>query len=72
MFHKGHIINESSIFTHARTESDLADDETNQVARFGKIGSTGLDAKNELIRLFTNRNYDSSLVYRIVRKHRIL
>ena len=72
MSHEGHIVHESSIFTHARTESDLTDDEKNQLATFGKMGSTGLNAKNGLIHLFTNRTYDSSLVYRIVRKHRIL
>ena len=66
------IVNESSIFTHAKTESNLTDDEKNQLATFGKMGSTGLNAKNGLIRLFMNRTYDSALVYRFVRKHRIL
>ena len=59
-------------FTHARIESDLTDDEKNQLASFGKMDSSALNAKNGLIRLFTNRTYDSSLIYRIVRKHRIL
>ena len=64
LFHEGHIVNESSIFTHTRTESDLTDDEKNQLATFGKMGSTGLNAHNGLFRLFTNRTYDSALVYR--------
>ena len=34
--------------------------------------STALNAKNGLIRLFSNRTYDSSLLYRIVKKYRIL
>ena len=67
-----YIVNESSIFTHARIESDLTDDEKNQLAIFWKMGSSTLNAKNGLNRLFTNRTYDSSLIYRIVRKHRIL
>ena len=70
--HEGHIVNGSSISTHAKTESDLTDDEKKQLATFGKMDSTGLNAKNGLIRLFVNRTYDSALVYRFVRKHRIL
>ena len=70
--HEGHIVNGSSISTHAKTESDLTDDEKKQLATFGKMGSTGLNAKNGLVRLFLNRTYDSDLVYRFVRKHRIL
>ena len=50
----------------------MIDNEKNQLATFGKMGSSALNAKNGLIRLFTNRTYDSSLIYRIVRKHRIL
>jgi len=70
--HEGHIVNGSSISTHAKTESDLTDDEKKQLATFGKMGSTGLNAKNGLVRLFLNRTYDSALVYRFVRKHRVL
>ena len=36
------------------------------------MSSTGLNAHNGLLLLFTNRTYDSSLVYRIVKKYRIL
>ena len=60
MSHEGHVINESSIFTHARTESDLTVDEKNQLATFGKMGGTALNAKNGLIRLFSNHTYDST------------
>ena len=66
--HEDNIVNESSIFTHARTECDFTVDEKNQLATFGKMGSTGLNAHNGLIRLFINRTYDSSLVYRIVKQ----
>ena len=59
-------------FTHARIESDLTDDEKNQLATFRKMGSTALYAENGLIRLFSNRTYYSSLIYRIVKKHWIL
>ena len=72
MAHESHIVNESSILTHARIESDLTEDEKNHLATFGKMVSTALNAKNGLIRLFSNRTYDSSLIYRIVKKHRIL
>ena len=72
MSHEGLIVNESSIFTHAGIESDLTDDEKNQLTTFGKMGSIGLNAKNWLICLFTNRTYDLSLIYRIVKQHRIL
>ena len=72
MVHEGHIVNESSILTDARIESDLTEDEKNQLAVFGKMGSTAQNVKNGLIRLFTNRTYDSSLIYRVVKKHRIL
>ena len=36
------------------------------------MGGTALNTKNGLIRLFSNRTYDSTLIYRIVKKHRIL
>ena len=65
LVHEGYIVNESSILTRARIEYDLTEDEKNQLAVFGK-------PKNGLIRLFTNRTYDSSLIYRVVKKNRIL
>ena len=69
LVHESHIVNESSILTHARIESDLTEDEKNQLATFGKMGSTALNAKNGFIRLFSNRTYDSFLIYRIVKKN---
>ena len=72
MVHEGHIVNEPSILTHAKIESDLIEDEKNQFAVFGKMGSTAQNTKQGLIRLFTNRTYDSSLIYHVVKKHRIL
>ena len=72
MAHEGHIVNESSIFTHARIKSDLTEDDKNQLATFGEMGSAPLNTKNGLICLLSNRTYDSTLIYRIVQKHRIL
>ena len=66
--HEGHIVNESSIFTDARIESDLTEDEKNQLGTFGKMGGIGLNAKNGLFRLFTNHTYDLTLIYRFVKK----
>ena len=68
MAHEGYIVNQSSILTHARIESDLTEDEKNQLATFGKIGSAALNAKNGSIRLFSNRTYDLTLIYRFVKK----
>ena len=45
------------MFTHARIDSDLTENEKNQLATFGKMGSTALYAENGLI-----------LIYRIVKK----
>ena len=52
----------------------MTDDENNQLATFRKMGSIALNTKNGLICLFINRTYDSTLIYRIVKKktHRIL
>ena len=66
--HEGHIVNGYSILTHAGIESDLAEDEKNQLVTFGKKGGTALNAKNGSIRLLSNRTYDSNLIYRIVKK----
>ena len=68
MAHESHIVNESSILTHARIESDLTKDEKNQLATFGKMSGTALNAKNGFIRLFSNRTCDSTLIYRIAKK----
>jgi len=46
LVHEGHIVNESSILTDARIESDLTEDEKNQLAVFGKMGSTAQNTKN--------------------------
>ena len=70
--HKGHVVNQASFSGHASYESDVSDDEKNQLAKFGRMGSTFQNAKHCLIRLFQNRTYDSSLIYRVIKKHRIL
>ena len=66
--HECHIVNKSSILTHVKIESDLTEDEKKQMFTFGKMGGTALNAKNGLIRLLSNRTYDSNLIYRIVKK----
>ena len=38
--HEGHVVNQASISGHASYESDLSDDEKNQLAKFEKMGST--------------------------------
>ena len=61
--HEGHVLNQASISGHASYESDLSDDEENQLAKFGKMGSTDQNTKNDLTCLFQNRTYDSSFIY---------
>ena len=68
MTHEGHVVNQASISGHISYESDLSDDEKNQLAKFGRMGSTSQNAKNDLICLFQNRTYDSSLIYRVIKK----
>ena len=70
--HEGHVVNQASISDHASYESDLSDDEKNQLAKFRKMGSTAQNAKNSLLRLFQNRTYDSYLIYGVVKKYRNL
>ena len=36
------------------------------------MGRTTQNAKNGLINLFRHRTYDSSLIYHVIKKHRIL
>ena len=72
MTHEDLVVNQASISGHASSESDLSDDEKNQLAKFGKMGSSTQNAKNGLIRLFQNRTYDSSLICRVIKEHRIL
>ena len=38
--HEGNIVNQASISGHASYESDLSDDEKNQLAKFRKMGTT--------------------------------
>ena len=46
LIHEGHIINEVSILTHGRIESDLTKYKKNQFAILGKMGGTAQNAKN--------------------------
>ena len=68
----GHVVNLSSIPGHVKFESDLFVDEREQLAKFGKIGYTGLQSKSALCRLFSGRIYDSDMIYRVVKKARNL
>ena len=52
MVHEGCVVNQASISDHASYESDLSDDQKNQLAKFGKMGSTAQNAKNGLILFF--------------------
>ena len=57
---------------HARVESDLSEDENNQLAKCGRMRSTAQSTQNGVNRLFMNRTYDSSLIYRVIYKYRTL
>ena len=67
MTHEGHVVNQASISGHASYESDLLDDEKNQLAKFGNMGSTAQNVKIGLLRLFQHRTYHVSLIYRVVK-----
>ena len=72
LIHEDYVINQVSNSGHVSYESDLSDDEKNPLAKFGIIVSTVQNAKNCLISLFQHHTYDSSLIYRVIKKHRIL
>ena len=67
MTHEGHVVNQASILGHTSYESDLSDDEKNQLAKFGRMGNTVQNAKNGLICLFQNHTDGSSLIYRVIK-----
>ena len=62
--HEGHVVNQASFSGHVYYKTDLSGD----LAKFGRVDSTTQNAKNCLIRLFQNRTYDSSLIYRVIKK----
>ena len=68
----GHIVNLSSIIGHVKFEAGIYIEEKSQLVNFGKIGYTSLQSKNGLSRLFSNRTYDSDMIYRVVKKARNL
>ena len=70
--HLGHVVNLSSIIGHVKFESDLSVEERSQLVNFGKIGFTGLQSKTSLCRLFSNRIYDSDMIYRVCKQARYL
>ena len=67
-----YVVNQASMSGHTSYELDLSDDEKNQLDKFGKLDSTVQNAKNGLIHLFRHRTHDSSLIYRVFSKYRIL
>ena len=69
---EGRVVNESSVYGHAKVESDQSEDEKNKLVKFGRMGGTVQNGKNGLIRLFMNRTYDSDIIYRIIGKYRTL
>ena len=70
--HIGHVVNLASIPGYVRFESSLSIEERGQLAIFGKIGYTGLTSKCAFCRLFSGQTYDSDMIYRVVKKARIL
>ena len=70
--HEDHVVNEACMSGHARVESDLSEDENNQLAKCGRMRSTAQSTQNGVNRLFMNRTYDSSLIYRVIYKYRTL
>ena len=67
-----HVVNLSSIIGHVKFEAGLSIEEKNQLVAFGKMGYTGVQSKNGSCRLFTNRTYDSDMLYRVVKKARTI
>ena len=45
LVHEFYVVKQASIFGHASYESDLLDEEKNQLAKFGRMGSTTQNAK---------------------------
>ena len=68
--YEGRVANHASIVGHVKFESDLSNEEKDQLNNFGKIGYTGSQPKSGLIRLFENRTYYSDMIYRVVKKAR--
>ena len=65
-FHLGYVVNFLYIVSHVKFEADLCTEERNQLVNFGKIGYTGLQSKNGVSRLFSNRIYDLEMIYYVV------
>ena len=71
-FHLGYVVNFLYIVSHVKFEADLCTEERNQLVNFGKIGYTGLQSKNGVSRLFSNRIYDLEMIYYVVGNNRNL
>ena len=67
LIREGHVVHQTSISDHASYESDLSDNDQNQLAKFWKMGSTAQNAKNGLI-IFQDRTYSSSSICRDIKK----
>ena len=69
--HLDHVANFPSIVGYVKFEANLSTEERSQLVNFGKIDYTDFQSKNGLSRLFSNRTYDSDMIYRVVKKARI-
>ena len=66
------MLNLLSIVNRVKFEAGLSGQERSQLVNFGKRESTGLQSNNGLSRLFSNRFYDSAMMYRVAKKARNL
>jgi len=66
------MLNLLSIVSRVKFEAVLSGQERSQLVNFSKMGSTGLQSNNGLSRLFSNRIYDSAMMYRVAKKARNL
>ena len=72
MTRESYVVHQASISGHVSYESDVSDVEKNQLVKLGKMSSITQNTKNGLINLFQNRIYYSFLIYRVIKKRRIL
>ena len=66
------MVNFSSIVGHIKFEANFSVGERSQLLNFGKMGYTGLQSKNGLSRLFSNRTYDLDVIYCVIKNARNL
>ena len=64
--HLDRVVDVSSIVGRVKFEAELSIEERKQLDTFGKMGYTGLQSKNGVSRLFSNRIYDLEMIYYVV------